>query len=123
MRFILLFLVAVLPIQQLWKPRENLISFVVQTPDICNFARIRSPKSLKYVIVRSGPGGRFREVDRIFSGVGVYICNERGDWFKISYDGPHGRCDTSSVNGLDARKAASCQSGWVRRKFVEVISG
>ncbi|MEP6622493.1 MAG: SH3 domain-containing protein, partial [bacterium] len=73
--------------------------------------------------VRSGAGSQFRKIDRLHSGRKVYICDERGGWFKIFYSNPQGPCGPTFSNGLGVHKTAGCKSGWVEQKWIEVISG
>ncbi len=90
----------------------------------CNFAKIKSSSEQRtFVAVRTGAGRSFREIDRLRSGQGVYICDEHGDWFKIFYSAPDGPCGSASKNGLDVRKAKECRSGWVEKRWIDVISG
>jgi hypothetical protein len=94
------------------------------TSYVCNFAKVKDHlEQRSYVLVLSGPGARFRKIDRLRSGREVYICDERGDWFKIFYSKPEGPCGPKFSNGLDVQRASDCQSGWVERKWVNVISG
>jgi hypothetical protein len=91
---------------------------------VCNFAKVKArPGSEDSVIVRSGAGKEFRKIDRLHSGSAVYICDEGGDWFKISYSSPNGPCDSTRIKGLDVQKAKGCRSGWVEKRLIDVISG
>jgi hypothetical protein len=93
-------------------------------PYICNYARVKDHlEQGSYVTTRSGPGAQFKEIDRLHSGRDVYICDERGDWFKIFYSASNRPCGSTSSNGLDVQKAKDCQSGWVEKKWIDVISG
>jgi uncharacterized protein YgiM (DUF1202 family) len=93
------------------------------TPYLCNFAKVTHLKARSYLSVRSGPDSQFSKVDRLTAGSTVYICDERGDWLKISYSGSNGPCGAISPGGLDVRKTATCKSGWVKRERIDVISG
>jgi len=91
---------------------------------VCNFAKVKDHlEQGNYVTVRSGAGAQFRKIDRLHSGREVYICDERGDWFKIFYSDPNGPCGPTSSNGLDVQQTRGCKSGWVERKWIDVISG
>ena len=90
---------------------------------MCNFAKVKKPTPGGYLSVRSGSGTKFREIDRLSGGMEVYICDERGDLFKVFYSGPDGPCGKTSSRGLDIRKTTGCKSGWVKRERIEVISG
>ena len=90
---------------------------------VCNFAKVNDYLDRGYVTVRSGPGIEFRKIARLPSGRVVYTCDESRDWIEIFYSDPNGPCSPSFTNGLDMRKAVSCQSGWVEKKWIDVISG
>lgn len=90
----------------------------------CNSAKVELTSGQgNSVAVRVGPGHRFREIDKLGSGHRVYICDEQGDWFEIFYSGSDAPCGSSSDSGLDVRKAKGCRSGWVEKKWINVISG
>jgi hypothetical protein len=91
---------------------------------VCNFAKVKDHlEEGDYVTVRSGAGSKFRKIGRLHSGREVYICDERGDWFKVFYSSPDGPCGSGSNGGLDVQKTKGCQSGWVEKKWIDVISG
>ncbi len=88
---------------------------------VCNFAKVHVHLAQNgFAIVRSGAGIRFRKVDRLRPGMGVYICDERGDWLKVFYSGP---CGPTAQGGLSVRKTRGCRSGWVEKRWIDVISG
>jgi hypothetical protein len=91
---------------------------------VCNLAKVKDHiEQGDYAAVRSGPGAQFRKTDRLRSGREVYICDERGDWFKVFYSGPNGPCGPTSSSGMDAKKTKGCRSGWIEKKWIDVISG
>ena len=104
---------------------------IAQSPPasyICNFAKVKVRSEKTSVLVRSGPGNNFRIVGRLQPGQEVYICDEDGGlydggWYNVYYSGPDGPCGPMSENGLDSQKAKGCQSGWVEKKWINVISG
>jgi hypothetical protein len=90
----------------------------------CNYAIVKGHlEQGTYVTIRLGPGAQFKKLDRLHSGKEVYICDESGDWFKVFYSDSNGPCGSTSSNGLDVTKARGCHSGWVEKKWIEVISG
>jgi hypothetical protein len=95
----------------------------VPLPYLCNFARVYHLETGSYLSVRSGPSTRFSRIDRLTAGTAVYTCDEQGEWVKIFYGGPNTPCGSESGNGLDARRVATCKSGWLNRKWIDVISG
>lgn len=93
-------------------------------PYLCNYAKVKDHlEQGSYITVRSGAGVQFKKIDRLQSGREVYICDESGEWFKIFYSDSNGPCGATSSDGLDVRKAKGCQSGWVEKKWIDVISG
>jgi Bacterial SH3 domain len=99
-------------------------SSVRPVADLCNFAKVKNLKQGHYLSVRSGPGVKYRKVDRLKPGAEVYICDERGGWLQIFYSSTsEGPCGKTHGDGLDPRKTTGCQSGWVNQKWIDVISG
>lgn len=100
---------------------------IAQSPSgsyMCNFAKVKvRSEQTAPIPVRAGAGSSFRRVDKLQSGQEVYICDERRDWFKVFYSGPGGPCRSTSENGLDVLKAKGCTSGWVEKRWIDVISG
>ena len=92
-------------------------------PYLCNFAKVYHIKVGSYLSVRSGPGVEFSKVDQLAAGASVYICDERGEWFRIFYGGADSPCGSISPSGLDVRKVTTCKSDWVNRKWINVLSG
>ncbi len=90
---------------------------------LCNFAKVYHLNPGAHLPVRSGPGAQFPQTDQLVGGKAVYVCDEQGDWLKVSYGGENTPCGTVLSNGLDAQKALECSSGWVRRKYINVLSG
>jgi uncharacterized protein YraI len=90
----------------------------------CNFAKVTlSSGGPAHVSVRTGAGSKFRQIDKLDRGREVYICDESGDWFKIFYSGPDGPCGGNSEDGLDVGKTKGCRSGWIEKRWIDVISG
>ena len=92
-------------------------------PYTCNFATVYNLEDGTHLNVRSGAGANFSRLDQLTNGASVYICDERGEWLKVYYSGLDGPCGAESPQGLDVRKAAACKSGWVRRDWINVLSG
>ena len=92
-------------------------------PYLCNYAKVGHLQTASHWIVRAGPGVRFPNKDGLQNGAVVYVCNERLDWWQISYSGLVGPCGALSPGGLHSRKAQACRSGWVNRKWIDILSG
>jgi len=89
--------------------------------DLCNYAKVAHLQPATHLIVRSGPGKHFPKTDQLEDGAVVYTCDEHSDWLKVCY--ATGPCNEVFPQGLDAKKAQECKSGWVNRRWIEIISG
>jgi hypothetical protein len=89
----------------------------------CNFAKVYHLKPGAQLPVRSGPGLQFPKIDHLVDGTVVYTCDEQGEWLKVSYGDKTTPCGSIVSDGIDAQKVSACKSGWVERKYVNVISG
>jgi len=97
---------------------------IAQNPTayIYNFPKVKVSSEKTAVLARSGPGNNFRKAGRLQSGQGVYICDERNEWYKVYYSGPDGPCGAAPGDWLAWQKAEKCQSGWVKKKGVAAQS-
>jgi hypothetical protein len=76
-----------------------------------------------FLSVRSGPGVEFYEVDRVYDGQSLRICQETGQWFGVVYSRGNSK-DCQIENANEARPyGGPCKSGWVTRRYVGDISG
>jgi hypothetical protein len=94
--------------------------------NMCNYAKVINLRPGRFLSVRSGPGAKFRAIDKLSLGKEVYVCDEHFYWYKVFYsdpNAPRNPCSVSSVNGIDANKAKGCKSGWVKRDWIDLISG
>lgn len=90
--------------------------------NICNLAFVRGlgPSRLQ---VRAGPGRRFRSRDALRDGERVYTCNESGEWLGVVFSRPGAPCGNQQPVGLDITLTRSCRSGWVHRRWIDIITG
>lgn len=90
--------------------------------DACGSLGVVSKKE-STVIVRDGPGIRFKLLDKLKPNSQVWICDQRGAWLGIVYDLTGQECGVSSP--IEARRpyAGKCASGWVLRKHIELLAG
>jgi hypothetical protein len=74
-----------------------------------------------FLSVRDGPGGRpFAEIDRIFNGQSVRICEHRGPWLVVIY-GPAGTdWGLGAPRSIRQAYTGPCRSGWVFSKYVSI---
>ena len=88
--------------------------------NLCNSARIVAPQSASSVTLRARPSVRSAKAGILNYDVPIYVCDERGEWYRIFYAG---NCGDGHPQGLKSNETRSCKSGWIPRKRVEVISG
>ena len=89
----------------------------------CNLAtayRLAQQERLK---VRVRPSENSPVVARLEEGRIVYVCDESGDWLNIYFGGTEGPCFRTYEGGLKYPEAHKCKSGWVRQKWVNILSG
>jgi uncharacterized protein YgiM (DUF1202 family) len=92
-------------------------------PYFCNYSKVYNLQADTYLFVRSGPGMQFSKIDRLKDEAVVYVCDEKSDWVQIFYSGPGRPCVADSPVGILSTKENICKSGWVKRKWVNVIAG
>ena len=92
---------------------------------LCNFAKVANHLDQgDYVTIRSGPNAKFHIVGKLKSGTGVYVCDGQGSWYKIFYNSPKGPCGPPySTGGLEDQQVKACESGWVEKNTIDLISG
>lgn len=74
-----------------------------------------------FLSVRSGPGGRqFREIDRVYNGMHVKICDEHGPWLGVVYSpsGEHDGCNVEHEWRTRLPYTGPCRYGWVFSRYV-----
>jgi hypothetical protein len=90
---------------------------------LCNAAEVYHLKSSAYLAVREKPNSKSPSIDKLHNGEVIYTCDESGEWIKIYYRSVGKPCLYGSLYGLDARNAGDCKSGWVNRKWINILSG
>lgn len=76
-----------------------------------------------FLSVRARPSAQGRELGRLRNGDEVYMCADKGDWIGIVYSRPRGDCGVTSAAARSAAYAGPCKSGWVHRRWVELVAG
>lgn len=82
------------------------------------------PSGDGFLSVRSRPDGK--EIDRLFNGQFVYVCEDSGSWFGVVYPEPgHSpeECNVSTPWHTRMPYTRPCRYGWVFSKYVRVIAG
>ena len=84
------------------------------------------PNGDGFLSVRSGPGGKpFREIDRVYNGMHVKICDQRGLWYAVVYgsDGSADRCNVDQSRTIRGPYTGPCRYGWIHSRYVGDIAG
>ncbi len=76
-----------------------------------------------FLAVRSGPGARRPELDRLYNGEGVYVCAEKGSWLGIVYTRNGRDCNVTSPWPVSQPYTGPCRSGWVHKNWIEITAG
>lgn len=76
-----------------------------------------------FLAVRTGPGARFRMVDKLRNGQGVSLCDEKGDWIGIVYTRKDQRCGVGTPIARRQAYRGPCRAGWVHKSFIELMAG
>ncbi len=82
-----------------------------------------NPQGDNFLAVRSGPGTKYDQIDSLFSGNEVFLCDQRGRWHGIVYGTPGADCGVSSPVAGHQAYFGSCRSGWVFDRYIRVIAG
>lgn len=104
-------------------PQSSQAGVSGDAPYRCNFAKVTVPSASKSAVVRVHPRPDSLQLDRLPSEQVVYVCDENRYWYQIFYGPPGTPCGSSAASGLDVREARKCKSGWISRRWVDVLSG
>jgi hypothetical protein len=81
------------------------------------------PNGDGFLAVKSGPGGRYQRIDKLFNGEQVYLCAEVGDWLGIVYSKERQDCNVMTSWPKSLPYTGPCRSGWVHKHWVEGFAG
>jgi hypothetical protein len=84
------------------------------------------PKGDNFLSVRGGPGGKpFREIARLHGGQVVSICQGKGVWLGVVYGaaGASQECGVATAIARARPYHGPCSSGWVHKRYIDVIAG
>lgn len=79
------------------------------------------PNGDNFLSVRSGPGSKYDELDRLHTGDLVYLCDEHGAWQGVVY--PAEGCGVTTSVPNQQPYTGPCRSGWIFGKYVVVVAG
>ena len=94
-------------------------------PSLGSIAGLKSKKG-SFLAVRSGPGTRYAMIDKLYERQTFYMCgiSKDGQWHSIVYsEEPLIDCNVSMAVDKPQVYSGKCKSGWVHRKWVEVLAG
>jgi hypothetical protein len=84
-----------------------------------------NPRGDGFLSVQSGPGGKpYRQVDRVYNGMHLWICDQVGRWYAVVYS-PDGRmdCNVSAPRSGRQQYTGPCRYGWVHSRYVGNLAG
>lgn len=80
----------------------------------------------EFLSVQTGPDRAYREIDRLFNGNKVYICDQRGSWYSVIYSEGRELTQQCGVGKpWETRQAYTgpCRYGWAQMRYIRTISG
>ncbi len=92
-------------------------------PYLCNYSKVSEIVPHGKLSVRSAPRLSAPRVDTLVDGQVVYVCDESIYWYKVVYGDTAGHCDQKTEGGSDIRLTKECKTGWIIKKWVDVLSG
>lgn len=82
------------------------------------------PQGDGFLSVRSGPGGKpYSELDRLYNGSPVAICDEKGPWMGVVYGPRSMDCNTGTPWPTRMPYTGPCKAGWIHSRYVKVTAG
>jgi hypothetical protein len=92
-------------------------------PALCNYAKVYQLAGGAKLNVHAAATMQSTEIDSLSEGEVVYTCDETRSWFQIFYSADSKPCKAGTQNGLPETERTDCRSGWVQKKWINVISG
>ena len=83
------------------------------------------PNGDNFLAVRTGPGTQFDQIDSLYTGDQIHLCDRQGAWLGIVYQGggPAGDCGVATPVADRTPYAGGCNSGWVFEEYVQLVAG
>ena len=76
-----------------------------------------------YTSLRAGPGTQYARIHRMYEGVQVSICDEKGRWYGIVFGGDECVGGSPKAKTQNGPYSGPCKSGWAKKGFVTSIAG
>ena len=81
------------------------------------------PSGDGFLAVRSGPGSKYGEIDRLYNGEQVYLCAEKGKWLGVVYSKRRQDCNVINSMGIDTALYRTMQVGVGASELGEIVRG
>lgn len=90
--------------------------------DTCALGQVSglNPKGDNFLAVRAGPGSNNKMIDKLFTGDRVWMFDHKADWIGVAYGSDEIEC--SPIKN-DKVYDGPGKSGWVHKKYVQLIAG
>ncbi len=92
-------------------------------PALCNYAKVYQLADRMKLNVHAAAAIKSANIGNLPNGAVVYICDETSSWFQIFYGTVDKPCKAGTQDGLPETQRTDCSSGWVQKKWINVISG
>lgn len=89
----------------------------------CNLATVYKILPNKKAKVMEQPNSRSKILKNLQEGAIVYVCGGDAVWAHIYFSGTEAPCFRAYDGGLIAKDARKCSSGWMKQKWVNILSG
>lgn len=79
-----------------------------------------------FLAVKEGPNLKATRLDKILKGQKLWVCevSQNGQWFGIVYPStPTQECGVTSAIPKKKAYTGPCKSGWVSKKYINIIAG
>lgn len=80
-----------------------------------------NPRGDGFLAVRTGPGTDYPQIDELYNGNVVILCDQNGRWLGVVYGGSN--CGTSSPVPRRMAYRGPCRAGWIFDRYVDFIAG
>lgn len=76
-----------------------------------------------FLAVRASPSAQAPQIDRLYNGETIYLCNQQGDWYGVVYSKDRRDCNVSTSWPKTLPYTGPCRSGWAHKKWIEIYAG
>jgi hypothetical protein len=77
----------------------------------------------EFLAVKAAPHLKATRLDKLHRGQSLWICQEKKDWYGVVYStGQNQNCGVTQAVKTKKVYDGPCKSGWVSKKFVELVA-